>query len=361
MATRIEEHQQKLQRLRARMTTQSILRLRGIDWFAWLLAGASNGVLLAAEKGIAEVLVTPSEFYVLTDTIEARRLQEEELPDSIQLQSFPWAYPQLREDWVAKHRGDTTLASDHPAHDEIALAPEIAALKWELTEAELQRYQHVGADASRAMTEVMEAAKPEWSELALAGAGAEALLARGLQPALILAAGERRLPLYRHPLPSNERLGRVAMLVFCARAQGLYANLTRFISVGPLPDDYATAHQRVRQIEAQALAQCRPGMSLAALYTTLQHAYQQHGYPEAINEHHQGGLTGYQAREIIARPDAQVALTPGHVLALNPSVPGAKIEDTFLLASDGLHDLTFDARWPHTRVENYLRPEVLQR
>lgn len=361
MATRVEEHQQKLQRLRASIDTQTVLRLRGIDWFAWLLAGAANGVLLAAEKGVAEIFVTPTELYVLTDEIEARRLQDEELPEAVAVKSFPWAYPQLREDWIARHQGERRIASDHPVHGELPLTPELAAVKWELTDAELTRYKQVGADASRAMTEVMTAAKPEWSEYELAGAGAEALLGRGLQPALILAAGERRLPIYRHPLPSGEPLGRMAMLVFCARGHGLYANLTRFISVGPLPDEYASAHQRVRQIEALALAQCRSGVSLATLYTTLQRAYQQQGYPEAINQHHQGGLTGYQAREIIARPDTQVALKPGHVLALNPSVPGAKIEDTFLLASDGLHDLTFDARWPHTRVENCLRPEVLQR
>ncbi|MET0857895.1 MAG: peptidase M24, partial [Telluria sp.] len=34
------------------------LRLRGIDWFAWLTAGGSSAVLLAAETGVAEVLVT---------------------------------------------------------------------------------------------------------------------------------------------------------------------------------------------------------------------------------------------------------------------------------------------------------------
>ena len=361
MTNRVEEHQQKLQRLRSCMPEKTLLRLRGIDWFAWLLAGASNGVLLAAEKGIAEIFVTPTELFVLTDEIEARRLQEEELPESVQVKSFPWAYPQSREDWVARQQGERLMASDLPLTQELALSPEVAAVKWELGDAELDRYRQIGADASRAMTEVMSAAKPEWSEYELAGAGAEALLARGLQPALILAAGERRLPLYRHPLPGSEPLGRMAMLVFCARGKGLYANLTRFISIGPLPDDYAIAHHRVRQIEAQALAQCQPGVSLTALYATLKQAYQQYDYPEAINEHHQGGLTGYQAREIVARPDTRVALKPGHVLALNPSVAGAKIEDTFLLASDGLHDLTFDARWPHTRVENYLRPEVLQR
>lgn len=361
MLTRFEEHQQKLQRLREAVPAHTLLRLRGIDWFAWLLAGASNGVLLAADKGVAEILVDASECVVLTDDIEARRLQEEELPEGVQVQSFPWAYPGLREEWIAQLQGGRNIASDHPEHGEGALTAEILAVKWVMSDAERQRYEQVGADASRAMTEVMEAAQPDWSELELAGAGAEALLARGLQPALILAAGERRLPLYRHPLPGKDALGKMAMLVFCARGKGLYANVTRFVSFGPLPEAYNKAHQHVRQIEAQALAQCQPGTQLASLYETLKLAYQQYGYPDAIHAHHQGGLTGYQAREIIARPDTRVALQSGHVLALNPSVPGAKIEDTFLLASDGLHDMTFDARWPHTRVENYLRPEVMQR
>lgn len=53
------------------------VRLRGTDWFAWATAGASNTVLLAAETGVAEVLVTAQEAWILTDEIEAQRLQDE--------------------------------------------------------------------------------------------------------------------------------------------------------------------------------------------------------------------------------------------------------------------------------------------
>lgn len=361
METRTEEHQQKLRRLRECLPANHVLRLRGIDWFAWLLAGAASGVLLAAEKGVAEIFVSSTEMHVLTDDIEARRLREEALPESVSVQVFPWAYPQLREDWVSKQRGPNTMASDHPAQHEVSLPSAIEALKLELTDTELRRYAEVGKLAAEAMTEALSVAKPEWSEFELAGAGAAALLARGLEPALILAAGARRLPMYRHPLPTAEKLGTMAMLVFCARSKGLYANLTRFISFGPLPTHLETAHHHVQEIEAQALSQCRPGVSLAEIYSALQQAYQQHGYPNAIVEHHQGGLTGYQAREVIARPDSHLTLKPGHVLALNPSVPGAKIEDTFYLGNDGLQNLTYDASWPHTRIGDHLRPQVLQR
>jgi len=44
---------------------------------------------------------------------------------------------------------------------------------------------------------------------------------------LTLVAGERRLPLYRHPTRQSGAARKRAMLVFCARGYGLYANLTR--------------------------------------------------------------------------------------------------------------------------------------
>ena len=56
------------------------IRLRGMDWFAWVTAGGSSAVLHAAETGVAEVLVTPEEACVLTDELAAERLRNEEVP-----------------------------------------------------------------------------------------------------------------------------------------------------------------------------------------------------------------------------------------------------------------------------------------
>lgn len=56
----LEEVVAKLQFIRQalRKTESAGIRLRGTDWFAWATAGGSNTVLLAAETGVAEVLVT---------------------------------------------------------------------------------------------------------------------------------------------------------------------------------------------------------------------------------------------------------------------------------------------------------------
>jgi Xaa-Pro aminopeptidase len=166
--------------------------------------------------------------------------------------------------------------SDRPIYPkETPIIASLQSRKQTMMPSELERYRRVGRLASEAMTEVLSAAKPTWTEYQLAGAGAQALWARGLHPALTLVAGERRLPLYRHATATAEEIGRQAMLVFCARGWGLYANLTRFVSFDFLGEKDADLHGQVREIEAAGLNSCRPGVSLNAVYDTLKTAYEE--------------------------------------------------------------------------------------
>jgi len=336
--------------------------LRGTDWFAWATAGGSNTVLLTAESGVAEVLVTAQDAWVLTDEIEAQRLKDEELPANFQLQVNPWAEGEVRSSFVQEATNGGKVLSDRPSSPlETQLPASLQHHKRVMMSSELERYREVGRKASVAMTEVLKAAKPTWTEYQLAGAGAEALWARGMHPAVTLVAGERRLPLYRHATATGEAIGRQAMMVFCARGYGLFANLTRFVSFGALGDEHAQLHRHVSEIEAQVLNLCQPGTSLDAVYHALNQAYEQHGYPHAILEHHQGGTTGYLAREIVATPTTTDTLAENIAVAWNPSLRGAKIEDTFVILNDGkLENLTFDPNWPSVEVEGRLRPIPLE-
>jgi Xaa-Pro aminopeptidase len=338
------------------------VRFKGTDWFSWATAGGSNAVLLTAETGVAEILVTTEDAWVLTDEIEAQRLKDEELPANFKLHVNPWADAAARESFVRDATFGGKVLSDVPIpHVEKRLPPSLQLHKRVLMSSELDRYRQVGRKASVAMTEVLRAAKPTWTEYQLAGAGAEALWARGLHPALTLVAGERRLPLYRHATPSTEAIGRQAMMVFCARGYGLYANLTRFVIFGSLQSEHSQLHHHVREVEAEALSLCQPGTSLNTVYNAIAQAYQQHGYPNAIREHHQGGTTGYLAREVVANPITTDTLAENMAIAWNPSLPGAKIEDTFVILQDGkLENLTFDPNWPSVEVEGRARPVPLE-
>ncbi len=333
------------------------LRLRGVDWFAWATAGGSSAVLHGAEAGVAEVLVTAGDACILTDEIDADRLKEEEVPAGFSYHVTPWADPDWREQFVREAAGGAPVLSDRPAGAEQALAHAAHHQRLVLSIAEQQRYRELGSEAAVAMSEVMRAARPGWTEQALAGEGARALWRRGIHPVLVLAAGTRRLALYRDPAPSSELLGERAMLVFGARRHGLYANLARFVSFSAAAPE---AQGDLLTVEATALAACVAGNSLAAVYHALGHAYRHAGRPDAIRDYHQGGVTGYLARELLATASTALALEPGMALAFNPSFGGIRIEDTFLLGEHGLENLTFDPAWPAATVQGRVRPLWLE-
>ncbi len=356
---RAAEVAHKLADLRAHLAAASAgaIRLRGVDWFAWLTAGGSSAVLHTTDAGVAEVLVTPEEACILTDEIEAERLRAEEIPAGFTFHIEPWAEPELRERYVKGAAGGRTIFSDRPANGEQPLPNALKLRRLVLGEGERERYRLLGREAAEAMTEVLQRARPDWTEHQLAGAGADALWRRGIHPALVLAAGARRLAAYRHATPSNEPIGERAMLMFCARRHGLHANLTRFVTFGAASEDEQRA---LMEVEATGLADVQPGKSLSAVYHTLAAAYKHADREEAIREHHQGGITGYRAREIVASPSTATELEEGMAFAFNPSFAGVKIEDTFLLGPDGLENLTFDPAWPALDVHGRKRPLWLE-
>lgn len=332
------------------------IRLRGLDWVSWVTAGGDASVLLALDSGAAEVLVTRDDAVILTDEIEGERLRQEQVPPGFTYHIAPWAEVELRETYVLGAAAGAAVLTDRPNHVDQPLPASLRLRRMVLGDAEQARYRALGLDAAAAVGEVLRAARPEWTEFQLAGAAAQALWARGIQPAAVLAAGERRLPLFCHAAPTHERLGGRASLQVCARRHGLYANLTRSVSFGPAPAEQT----ELLQVEATGLDAVRPGNSLAAVYHALDAAYRHANRPEAVRLHHQGGITGYAAREIVATPSTATGLETGMALAFNPGFAGIKIEDTFLLGAGGLENLTLDPHWPSATVQGRVRPLWLE-
>ncbi|MFN8558769.1 MAG: M24 family metallopeptidase [Dehalococcoidia bacterium] len=336
------------------------VRLRGVDWFAWATCGGSSVVILTAEAGVAEALITRDDAWAVTDAIEAARLREEELPLGFDLWAAPWNDPAARDEFV-RGRAGTIVASDRPAPGERPLPPELVVAKRRLLPQEVARYRVLGADAARAVSEALRRARPDETERELAGAAARALWARGIHPTLTLVAGERRLPRYRHPTAGADRLGGRAMLVVCGRRHGLYANLTRFVYFRPPTNEERRLTADVTAVEAAAWAASRPGAPLGAVYDAIVRAYAERGHPGAEEGHHQGGTTGYLSREVVALPGDPTVIEDGTALAWNPSLPGAKIEDTVLTTEQGIEILTDDPAWPSVTVAGRRRPDLLVR
>jgi Xaa-Pro aminopeptidase len=332
------------------------VRLRGEDWFAWATAGgmplASNGL----ETGVAELLVTLEEACVLTDEVEADRLRQEEVPPGFTFHIAPWTEHELHETYALGAAGGLPVLSDRPGPGEQPLPASLKLRRMVLGAEEQERYRQLCRTAAEAVGEALRAARPDWTEYQLAGEGARALLRRGLQPSLVLAAGERRMAQWRRPTPSHEPLGARATLSCCARRHGLVARLSRSASFGAAP----AAQAELLRLESTGLDAVRPGQSLAAVYHAFEAAYRHANRTEAIRERRQGGITGYQPCELAASPSTATGLETGMAFAFNPGFDGIGIEDTFLLGANGLENLTLDPQWPATNIGGRVRPLWLE-
>lgn len=361
MSSRIQDIQLKTSKVRdvLQRTGAAAVRFRGIEWFGWITAGGSSAVLQTVEGGVAEVLITPTDFVVLTDEIEAPRIRDEELPQDTNLHAVPWTAPHEQQKFVDEMTGAGLVLSDRPGPGESPLPEALYLIRHQLTEFDVERYRELGRLSAEAMTEAMLRATREHTEDQLSAFGASALRDRGLDVGLVQVAGERRLQLYRHLPPKPDVLGHQAMMSFCARKGGLWVSLTRFVAFEDFTVEQSHKHQKLQQIESTLLQNTQPGHTMGHLYQTLADAYTSHGEPQAIREHHQGGLTGYGCRERIATPDDPYTLNGTQAFAWNPSLRGAKLEDTVLMHQDGtLEVLTFDPAWPSQSVNGLPRPTV---
>lgn len=360
---RDDEVRHKLSMVRHALSNDGLAGIvfRGVDWFSWITAGGSSVVSLTSELGIAEVLVTEGRAWVITSIIEANRLRDEELSEGFEVVGLPWQDETGRQRFIAEILEDKSVASDRPRQHERALPTEVLQAKRRLLSSELDRYRRLGRFAAEAMTEVLNLAEPTWTEYDLAAAGARALWQRGIHPALTLAAGQDRVQQLRHPVPTDGVLGERAMLVFCARGFGLYANLSRFVYFRRPTSDELRLRDCCAQVEAAAFHATKPGAVISGIYHGMAKAYADCGFPEEIMRHHQGGTTGYLSREVVANPTRTERIELNTAVAWNPSFPGMKLEDTILVTNTALDVLTSDPHWPLFFHDGLKRPDFLVR
>jgi len=306
--------------------------------FAWYSGGADNRVDHSAPFGVAQLVITPDQAYVLTDSIEAERMRVEQTP-ALEVVSYPWyqdPHSTLRELSAGKPVG-----SDGAIAESTDVSAELALYRRVLDADAIAQYREVGRLTVAAMDETAAALAPGMSEFEAAAALESACRRRGLYSPVVMAAGDNRITQYRHPVVHDTVFHRRAMLVVCGERYGLYADLTRFVHFdepdAELQSRFAacdTILQRMREEGTQ------PGATLADAFNACTRFYADAGYPDEWKLHHQGGMTGYATREVVATPHTQDPVRAGQAFAWNPSVTGAKAEETFVLTESGPEILT---------------------
>jgi Xaa-Pro aminopeptidase len=314
------------------------LLLRRSANFTWYTGGADNRVDHASPFGVADVLIIRDAEYIFTNNIEASRMREEQTPD-LEVVEHPWYEDEATA--IREVVGDTPVGADFPLEGAQDVSDEIAPLRYVLDPDALERYRRIGADAAAAVAEAAGSLEPGTNEQEAAANLAAACRRRELFSSVLLAAADERIASYRHPIPHGERIERRAMLVVSAERGGLYANVTRMVHFEE-PDPELKRRQEacetiLRRMREEAT---RPGRTLADAFEDCRRFYAEEGFPDEWRLHHQGGLTGYTSREIIATPQTLQEIKVDQAFAWNPSITGAKAEETFILDESGSEIIT---------------------
>jgi len=342
-----------------------------IAWFArpnnfsWLTRG-DNRISTAAETGAAAVSHDGESLTVLTNTIEADRLREEELPPGTGVESFPWYESVLGEAVAERSPGPAVADFDVPGLGRI----DAADLRQPLHEDAIEAYRSLSRDVVGAVESVLHDAAPTDTEREVAARLQQALTARGITTPVVLVGSGERAQAYRHYTVQDEPLGEYALVSVTSEREGLYTSLTRTVAFDA-PDWLAARTEAAMRVEATALAATRAFGSESGrakdVFGAIQDAYAAVGHDGEWKRHHQGGAAGYAGREWVATPDNDVPVRLPMAFAWNPTVQGAKSEGTALVSADGIELLTEPDDWPTREAEavgydlTLERPAVLHR
>ena len=349
----------KLARVRELMVARHLdaLLLNRTENFAWLTDGAASYINMATDLGAASLLVTPDHQYVVADNIEAPRLQHEEQLSGWEFIVGPWY--EGREPLVRRAvRG--ALGADSAYPGALDVSGLIAPMRYRLDALEIERYVEVGAASGHAVQHAARAVKPGMSENEIAGLIANQAYTNNITPIVVLVATDERIFRFRHPLPTRKKLERYAMLVICGRRWGLVASATRLVYLGRISDEVRHKADACAAVDAAFIRATLPGATLGDAFQAGVQAYAAQGYPDEWRLHHQGGLAGYQPRELLGTPGAAEHIDLNQAFAWNPSISGTKSEDTILLTDRGAQVITQVGDWPTVEVDGVKRPDILQ-
>ncbi len=323
---------------------------------AWIIGGRAH-IPTTLELSCMDVIVYRDRIVVVTNKIEAPRLEAEELTGDEELIVINWF--EGREGQLPKGE---RIGVDGAENDRVNLQSDIESLRRALNDYEVNRFREIGRDAAAALGEAMLDIDSDMSEVEVAGEIAEELWERDLEPVVLLVAGESRIKSFRHPLPTTEEIGSIAMGVICARRKGLIASVTRLVSFGQMSADMNDTYHRLLNVEAAFLNATKVGATLAEAFTAGQSSYLANGFVrDEWTKHHQGGPTGYLPRDFPAHEKTPQLIGLNNAIAWNPSAEGLKVEDTVVTTASGLEVITHDPMWPSIEIVGRSRPGIAVR
>lgn len=334
--------------------------------FAWFTAGGNNRVVTGSETGAAALVILGAKKYIVAPKNEIERFMEEQVPD---LGFEPWTYEwyESREKAIIELVSTCKIGTDIPMGGWPVLGADLNRLRYSLTEEEIARAREIGAICSRELAATCVTLVPGMTEWEIQAELTCRLLKYGVRPAVLLVGTDERAYKHRHPVPTDKKLDKYAVIGLVGEKGGLHLAVTRSVYLGRVPDHLRRLYDVALKVEAAFLQASLVGADSQLIFDQGRAAYAAAGFPDEWQRHHQGGAIGYAPREYRAGEGAGETIQPNQMLAWNPTVQGTKCEDTVLVKDGG--DLEFltsvPGWWPGEKVnigrQEVSRPLILER
>lgn len=332
--------------------------------FSWLTDGQTNHIVQTISDGVADLIVFMDRVCLVTSKMEELRIIEEEAVNfSFEAEVYSDEWTKDLVPLILNLTEGKTMASDTVFLDWPVVQNELIHLRSELSPSDVLKYRTLARETAQALELTCRLAKPGQSEHEIAAILAAQVIGHGSRIQVSLVATDERIYKYRHPIPTNKKLEKHAMIVLCAERDGLVANATRLVHFGSPSKELMENRHKLARISAAFNSSTKPGKSLSEILAAGIEQYKKEGFPDDWKKLHQGGLTGFDSREIIATPETNYVVRLNEAFAWNPSLPGLKTEDTMLLTEEGMENLTYTGDWPYINVtyngKIYQSPDIL--
>ncbi len=355
----LQDFREKIESIRTLIEAKAAkgVMISNQNHFSWL-TGGRGFIGLAATAACGSIIVTLDQVYLVAENIEATRLYKEQLQENpmIIVKEYPWHIPAQRAQIIKEICPEGLL-------DEGALANELFELRTALSAYDQDRYRDICQTTAKVLEGICKELKAGTTEYELAGILSKEMWANNLEPITLLIAFDERALMYRHPVPTDNVLKNYALIAVCTRRQGLIASATRMVALKHPGEEMLRRQQVAAYVNATLIAHTKEGADMADIFEKCAMAYKEKGFEGEWTFHHQGGLTGYNPREIKGMSDVHHRVKVGEAYGWNPSCQGAKSENTILVTKQGSENLTHTGEYKYIEVmidgKTYLEEDIL--
>lgn len=356
----LKDFREKVEKLRSVIKKEEMkgLIINNQNHFSWL-TGGRGFIGLAATGACGSLIVTLDKVYLVAENIEATRLYKEQLgenPDII-VKEYPWQTPDKKMEIIEE------ICPSKDLLDEGSISSQMFQLRTVMSHYDIVRYREICKTTASTLEDICHTLKKGMSEYDLAGQISQKMWENNLEPITILIGFDDRALNYRHPVPTDKKLENYALVAVCTRRNGLIASATRMVALNDPGEEMMKRQKVAAYVDSVLAANTKPGNKLGDVFDKAVDAYASKDFDGEWKFHHQGGLTGYMPRELKGMSGVNHIVKTNEVYGWNPSVQGAKSENTLLVTEDGTENLTHTGNYDYITIEidgkKYIQDNIL--